>query len=112
MFINQQLLSLTSQCYDWLTLLHRKQYQCSFANACKCYENIIHIKPSFTDKALLNYLIMVCDAAAVRSNATDCFICQQVSLQTLHYTTIPLQDNLQSNALNKHIILQHDPACR
>lgn len=67
--------SFNRHCYNWL-LMH----------VSKCYENIMHIKLSFTNKELWNYLLMVCDAAAVKSNTTNSFICQQKFLCKLSIT--------------------------
>ncbi len=61
-------LSVIGHCYDWLTSLHRKRYQCPLTIACECFDNMIKI----SDKALLNHLLMVYEAAAVRCSTGKC----------------------------------------
>lgn len=57
----------------------------SICYALKCYEDNIYIKLSFTDKALWNYLLMLCDTAIV---SWLLHLSTKGSLQTLHYTAL------------------------
>lgn len=78
--------------YDWLTSLQKYQ----------CFKNIIHLK------ALSHRLLTVFDVATVRSNTAG-FVFQQMFVCELSITLCRLQNHLQSNAPNQHIILRRNP---